>query len=75
MIQLEFKLSTLLIGAFISGFFIGVLVMASLTSSYFSTKTDKLNGQINELRVKNTELQGKVESDLRLLKEIRRNKK
>ena len=75
MIKLEFKLSTLLIGAFISGFFIGILIMASFTSSYFSTKTDKLNEQIHELRIKNTKLQDKIDSDLRLLQEIRRKNK
>ena len=75
MIKLEFKLSTLLIGAFISGFFIGMMIVGSILNDHYRTSRSDMNQKNHELKIKNTELQGKVESDLRLLQEIRRKQK
>ena len=75
MIKLEFKISTVVLSSLFFGFLLGVLIMASLMSEKLSFEKIELNQKINELKVKNTELQGKVDSDLRLLKEIRRKQK
>lgn len=72
MIKFEFLISTLLLSAFGFGFIFGLIIMYSLLDVKHKKKLDGLNQQITKLKVQNTELQGKVDSDLRLLREIRR---
>ena len=75
MIKLEFKLSTLLVSAFLSGIFLGILTVGSILNDHYRTYKSDLNQRMNELKIKNTKLQSKIDSDLRLLQEIRRKQK
>ena len=75
MIKLEFKLSTLLLSALLLGFVLGLLIMSSLLTEMFSYDKIKLNQAVTELKIENSKLQGKVDSDLRLLQELRRKHK
>ena len=74
-INLELDLKNLIFWFSLVSFMFGGLITGVALNKVYRTHKNEFLIKIHQLELKNQELEGKIESDLRLIKELRRQKR